>query len=68
MADSAPLYSAEQITVPDALPQVLKEWTKEVIRANPADIIAWSAEYFTKKAEKAASTSAGAGSTGAVAR
>lgn len=39
-----PLYSAEQIRVPDVLPEVLKEWTKEVIRANSTDIIAWSAE------------------------
>jgi hypothetical protein len=43
--DSEPLYSVQQIKVPDALPDILKEWTKEVIRANPADIIVWSAEY-----------------------
>jgi hypothetical protein len=42
--DSEPLYSAEQIKVPDALPEILKEWTKEVIRAQPADINAFSAE------------------------
>jgi hypothetical protein len=42
--DSEPLYCAEQIKVPDALPEVLKEWTKEVIRAQPADINAFSAE------------------------
>jgi hypothetical protein len=42
--DSDPLYSAEQIKVPDALPEVLKEWTKEAIRTSPADLIAWSAE------------------------
>lgn len=44
MADSEPLYTAEQIKVPEALPEVLKEWTKEAIRASPKDIIAWSAE------------------------
>lgn len=44
MADSEPLYSAEQIKVPDPLPQILKDYTKEAIRAAPADIIAWSAE------------------------
>lgn len=33
-----------QIKVPDALPEILKEYTKEVIRANPTDIMAWSAK------------------------
>jgi hypothetical protein len=42
--DSEPLYCAEQIRVPDALPEILKEYTKEVIRANPTDIHAWSAK------------------------
>ncbi len=42
--DTEPLYCAEQIKVPDALPDVLKEYAKEAIRANPADIVAWSAQ------------------------
>ncbi len=28
----------------------MKEWTKEAIRAQPADLIAWSAAYFAKLA------------------
>jgi len=42
--DESPLYSAEQIRVPDSLPDVLKQWTKAVIREAPEDIHAWSAE------------------------
>ena len=32
----------------------MKEWTKEVLRAQPADIYAWSAKYFAEKAAQAA--------------
>jgi hypothetical protein len=44
MSDVEPLYCAEQIKVPTGLPEVLKEWTKDVIRAQPADVTAWSAQ------------------------
>jgi hypothetical protein len=30
----------------------MKEWTKEAIRAQPADLIAWSAQYFAALAAK----------------
>ena len=39
----------------------MKEWTKEVLRAQPADIYAWSAKYF---AEKAAAQATGGGGGG----
>ena len=42
--NAEPLYAAEQLRVPTELPDILKEWTKEAIRTQPADIIAWSAE------------------------
>jgi len=42
--DVEPLYCAEQIKVPEHLPDVMKQWTKAVIRANPDDLVAWSAE------------------------
>lgn len=42
--DAEPLYCAEQIKVPEGMPEILKEWTKAVIRAQPKDINAWSAE------------------------
>lgn len=37
------LYSVEQITVPDALPALMKEWGKAVLKEKPADIVAFSA-------------------------
>ncbi|CAG9329892.1 unnamed protein product [Blepharisma stoltei] len=40
------LFSAEQISVPEELPLILKNYSKEVIRNNPSDIIAFSAKYF----------------------
>lgn len=43
MSDVEPLYCAEQIKVPEGLPEIMKEWTKEVIRAQPEDIYEWSA-------------------------
>lgn len=48
MADK--IYSAEQITVPQALPQILKGFTKEVVRYNPEDIPAFAIElhYISK--------------------
>ena len=44
------IFSAEQIVVPDELPEILKDFSKEVIRNNPPDIIKFSREYFTRKA------------------
>lgn len=45
--DVEPLYCAEQIKVPEQLPAILKEWTKEVIRQNPRDINEFSAQYVS---------------------
>jgi hypothetical protein len=44
MADVEPLYCAEQIKVPEGLPEILKEYTKAIIREQPKDINAWSAK------------------------
>ncbi|CEM09773.1 unnamed protein product [Vitrella brassicaformis CCMP3155] len=55
------IFCAEQINVPQELPLVLKEFTKEIIRRNPVEsekdvelakqkIYEWAAEYFRKKA------------------
>ncbi|DBB15137.1 hypothetical protein WJX82_009344 [Trebouxia sp. C0006] len=41
-----PMYCAEQIKVPPNLADVLKAYTKEVIRQQPADILEFSAKYF----------------------
>merc|ERR1712070_1159141 len=47
--DVAPIYCAEQIEVPEDLPDILKEWSKSVLRANvesKEQLYAFSAEYF----------------------
>lgn len=44
------IFSAEQIEVHADLPKILKEYSKAAIKANPANINAWSAEYFRKAA------------------
>jgi hypothetical protein len=47
--DVAPIYCAEQIEVPEDLPDILKEWSKSVLRANidtREQLFAFSAEYF----------------------
>jgi len=46
------LYSADQIQVPAELPSILKAYTKEVIRYNPKDIVAFSRDYFASLANK----------------
>ena len=37
------LYCPEQIKIPGALPDILKEFTKAAIRTQPADLLQWSA-------------------------
>lgn len=44
MADN--LYCAQQINIPPTLPDVLKNFTKAAIHAQPQDILAWSTSYF----------------------
>ena len=43
------IFSADQIEVHPALSQVLKDYTKAVVRAAPSDILAFSEEYFKEK-------------------
>jgi len=45
MADMERIFSAEQVPIPEELGDVLKEYTKAVIRAQPQDVLAWSAKY-----------------------
>lgn len=42
------LFAAEQISVPEELPGILKNYSKEVIKNNPKDIIEFSAHYFER--------------------
>ena len=47
------IFCAEQIEVPETLPDILKNYSKAVIRANPENIISFSRKYFEdKKAER----------------
>lgn len=45
------LYSAEQINIPEELGIIIKQFTKDAIRTNPApkDLYKWSANYFAIK-------------------
>jgi len=40
------IFSAEQIVVHPELPSVLKNYSKEVIRKNPDNVIQFSRQYF----------------------
>ena len=44
------IFSAEQIEVHPELPAILKDYSKALLRANPKNIYAFSAEYFRQKA------------------
>lgn len=44
--DIEPIYCAEQIMVPPDLADILKAYTKEVIRRQPDDLLEFSAHYF----------------------
>ena len=47
------IFCAEQIEVPDTLPEILKNYSKAVIRNNPENIISFSRKYFEDlKAER----------------
>lgn len=42
------IFCAEQISVPEELPMILKNYAKAVIRENPTNILEFSANYFEK--------------------
>ncbi|CAG9459970.1 unnamed protein product [Pedinophyceae sp. YPF-701] len=48
--DVEPIYCAEQIVIPPDLAEVLKSYTKEVIRRQPEDVVEFSAIYFSNLA------------------
>jgi hypothetical protein len=43
--DLEPIYCAEQISVPPDLADILKAYTKEVVRRQPEDVYEFSAMY-----------------------
>jgi len=48
--DLEPIYCAEQIVVPADLADILKAYTKEVVRRQPEDLLEFSAIYFANLA------------------
>lgn len=46
------IFSADQIEVPKELPEILKNFSKEVIRENPKDLVHFARQYFEAKAEE----------------
>lgn len=48
------IFSADQIEVPAELPEILKNFSKEVIRQNPKDIVQFARKYFEAKAAEQA--------------
>ena len=46
------IFCAEQIEVPDSLPEILKNYSKAVIRENPENIISFSRRYFENLKEE----------------
>ena len=52
------IFSADQIEVPQELPAILKDFSKEVIRSNPKDLVKFSREYFENKMNERKSQSA----------
>jgi hypothetical protein len=43
----ATIYSSEQIKIPPDMPEILKNYAKFVLKTNPTDIMAASAEYLS---------------------
>ena len=46
--DAESMYCAEQINIPDNLGEILKAYSKEVIRQQPINIYEFSARYFAQ--------------------
>ncbi|CCW68918.1 unnamed protein product [Phytomonas sp. Hart1] len=50
LGEACPPYPQPRPRLPTNFPTVLKEFTREVLRAQPHDILEWSAEYFKQLA------------------
>ena len=40
------IYSAEQIRIPPEFPDILKEYSKFILKSQPSDLVVASAEYL----------------------
>ena len=47
MAASEPLYAGEQINIPPAFPDLLKQMTKAAIKSQPENPYTWALQYFS---------------------
>lgn len=47
------IFSADQIQIHPDLPEIIKQYTKAVIRANPDDVVEFSWSYFKARHEAA---------------
>lgn len=65
--DVEPLYVSEQIKVPEGMPEILKEFTKAVIRERPADLNAFGVAYFARALAAAKAEAGGAAADGGAA-
>ena len=46
------MCSADQIKVPNEIDDVVREYTKAAVRAQPEDLIDWSRQWFEARAEE----------------
>jgi len=42
-----PQYTTQRVNVPTELPQILKQYTKNLLKTQPPNYVSWSAAYFT---------------------
>jgi len=42
-----PQYTTQRVNVPSELPQILKQYTKNLLKTQPPNYVSWSAAYFT---------------------
>lgn len=42
------IYCSEQITIPQSLPEIIKEYSKTVLHEQPTDLVEFSIKYFTQ--------------------
>ncbi|KAI9190037.1 hypothetical protein H9P43_001470 [Blastocladiella emersonii ATCC 22665] len=52
LAAADPIYCREQIKIPPAFPDILKNYSKFIIKNQPDDIVAASADYFNNLARQ----------------
>ncbi len=45
------IFSADQIQIHPDLPDIIKQYTKAVLKANPEDVLEFSWAYFKQKVE-----------------